>query len=428
MNNCWYVVKPSLRDSDEHAAPSIAFRHPVAPGTDDSGWMQPSTEQRLAAAKQAGSTPSKQFTREEIEKHHTADSCWLVIDRGVYDATSVLAWHPGGAAAILGHAGAVHRATTDEFASIHDDYASQKLSECILGVVTDKAAAFIQENAKATAAEAADSDSQRDPAIALQAHRWTAVRLERKESLSDDTHRYTFRLAPPATRLALATCAHLQLGFHFADRMLIRSYTPTRPILASEEDGSFDLVVKTYFPDDDQPGGAMGNLLDCMPIGEEVEVRGPTGGIRYEGKGRFTIEGKEHVFQRVTLVVGGSGVTPAWQLVWKVLRSEGDETKLRVIDANKSEGDILLKTELDGLVEDGKGQLVLTHVLSHPSEGWKGGVKGHVDGDVLRKYAFEPGRGSGVFLCGPPGMIQKGAQPALKGTSTRWWLRVWMVC
>lgn len=33
----------------------------------------------------------------------------------------------GGKAAILGHAGKVHQATSDEFASIHDDYAYQKL-------------------------------------------------------------------------------------------------------------------------------------------------------------------------------------------------------------------------------------------------------------------------------------------------------------
>lgn len=71
--------------------------------------------------------PQKGFTREEIEKHNTQDYCWLVFDGKVYDVTSVLNRHPGGAAAILGHAGKVHQETSDEFASIHDEYAYKKL-------------------------------------------------------------------------------------------------------------------------------------------------------------------------------------------------------------------------------------------------------------------------------------------------------------
>ena len=64
--------------------------------------------------------------------------------------------------------------------------------------------------------------------------------------------------------------------------MVIRSYTPTKRVLEEEEGGTFELVVKTYYLDDNQPGGAMGNILDCVPIGEEIEVKGPTGKIEYQ--------------------------------------------------------------------------------------------------------------------------------------------------
>lgn len=90
--------------------------------------MQPSTENRIEEAKHEASSPQKQFTREEIEKHNKEDDCWLVIGDKVYDVTSVLSWHPGGKATIMGHAGRVHVETTEEFESIHDDYAQQKLS------------------------------------------------------------------------------------------------------------------------------------------------------------------------------------------------------------------------------------------------------------------------------------------------------------
>lgn len=127
MNNCYYVVKPSIVQDTDTDVPSIYFQHPTEPGTGDGGWMKPSVENQIAAAKQDAGAPEKQFTRQEVEKHDKEDDCWIVVDNKVYDATSVLEWHPGGKAAVLGHAGKVHAETTSEFQSIHDDYAYQKL-------------------------------------------------------------------------------------------------------------------------------------------------------------------------------------------------------------------------------------------------------------------------------------------------------------
>lgn len=90
--------------------------------------MQPSTENQIEKIKHEVGSPQKQFTREEIEKHNKENDCWIIINGKVYDATSVLDWHPGGKAPIMAHAGKLHADTTDEFESIHDDYAEQKLS------------------------------------------------------------------------------------------------------------------------------------------------------------------------------------------------------------------------------------------------------------------------------------------------------------
>lgn len=284
------------------------------------------------------------------------------------------------------------------------------LTECILGVITAKAAKYIKNNVEVAVRE--QGSSRQDPKFALEKHRWTPVKLSSRREVSADTRAYTFELPHGKSALGLSTCQHLQLGFHFADKMVIRSYTPTKPVLKEEEDGTFELVVKTYFPDDNQPGGAMGNILDCMPIGEEIEVKGPTGEIEYQGNGQFMIEGKEKHFHQVTLVLGGSGITPGYQLVAKILKTEGDKTEVRVVDANKTENDILLRDAFHALERDSKGQLTVTHVLSHPSENWKG-LKGHVDADIIREHTFEPSEGSVALLCGPPGMIQKAALPAL---------------
>lgn len=448
MNNCWYSVKPEVETNKDSGEAQILFRHPVEPGQGTGGWMKPSVENQVAEAKQEAGAPQKEFTREEIEKHNQQDDCWIVVDGKVYDATSVLDWHPGGSAAILSHAGAVHQETTTEFGSIHDDYAYEKLKgglmrgkslngstnhriECALGVLTEKAANYIKKNAEAAAKEEAAA-SKTDDKVTLQSHRWVPVKLADRKDISKDSRTYTFQLPEGQPELGLGTCQHILLGFHFKDRMLMRSYTPTRPLCPPAqgkthknsagralEDGSgtFDLTIKTYFPDDKQPGGAMSNILDCLPIGAEVEVRGPTGEITYDSKGVFKIEGKERRFKRVSLVLGGSGITPGYALIARICMAADDGTQIRVIDANKTEADILMRSELDEFEEKSKGKLKVTHVLSHAGDDWDG-LTGHVDEDKIRDALFPPDEDSVALLCGPPAMIQKAALPALKCESS----------
>lgn len=138
------------------------------------------------------------------------------------------------------------------------------------------------------------------------------------------------------------------------------------------------------------------------------------------GGGKFHVEGEERSFRKVSLILGGSGITPGYQLLERVLRDKNDKTQIRVVDANKSEKDILLKDELEEMTKKSDGRIQVTHVLSHPSDEWKG-LKGHVNEDIIKEHCFPPsgegeeGGESAVFLCGPPAMIQKAALPALKG-------------
>ncbi|KAL1836459.1 hypothetical protein VTJ49DRAFT_5134 [Mycothermus thermophilus] len=59
---------------------------------------------------------TKVFTAEEVAKHTSADSCWVVLHGHVYDVTNFLPHHPGGSKIILQLSG---RDATAEFDPIH---------------------------------------------------------------------------------------------------------------------------------------------------------------------------------------------------------------------------------------------------------------------------------------------------------------------
>ncbi|KAK1833859.1 L-lactate ferricytochrome c oxidoreductase [Podospora conica] len=59
---------------------------------------------------------AKVFAAEEVAKHNTPESCWVVLYGDVYDVTDFVKEHPGGSRVILQLAG---RDATDEFDPVH---------------------------------------------------------------------------------------------------------------------------------------------------------------------------------------------------------------------------------------------------------------------------------------------------------------------
>lgn len=295
--------------------------------------------------------------------------------------------------------------------------------ECVLGVVTDKAKKHIEKTRQDKGKSSGEVPSDQ----ALQKHRWTPATLKERKWISHDTAEYKFTLPERTNYLGLGTCQHVEFGFHLRDRMLIRPYTPTKPVFSrgSEVDaelydaelydgeGTFQLTVKTYFPDEEQPGGALSNILAVMSIGQTVEMRGPMGDIIYNGHGKFSIFGKEESFKKVSLVLGGTGLTPGYALVARACLDHEDPTEVRVVDANKSEADILLRKELRHLEEFSEGRLKVTHVLSEAGDEWEG-LTGHVTKEIMQEHLFPPQEDNLVLLCGPPTMIQKVVVPGLE--------------
>ena len=74
------------------------------------------------------------YTLEEIARHNTENSCWLVVDRTVYDVTDFISRHPGGVFAILSKAG------TDVTSQYrwHSKHAKRLWKRYIIGSVSQK--------------------------------------------------------------------------------------------------------------------------------------------------------------------------------------------------------------------------------------------------------------------------------------------------
>lgn len=53
------------------------------------------------------------FSKEEVARHHSKDSLWIVAGSSVYDVTSLLNNHPGGKDALLRRGGGVKDCTQD---------------------------------------------------------------------------------------------------------------------------------------------------------------------------------------------------------------------------------------------------------------------------------------------------------------------------
>lgn len=102
------------------------------------------------------------------------------------------------------------------------------------------------------------------------------------------------------------------------------------------------------------------------------------------------------------MICGGSGITPVFQVLRAVMDVERDETRCVLLDGNKREEDILLGEEIGGLVGGRDGKAKVVHVLSKPSETWKG-ERGRIGRELIEREVgvYKEGGEVMVLVCGP---------------------------
>ena len=177
---------------------------------------------------------------------------------------------------------------------------------------------------------------------------WIAAPLLERAVLSHDTIRVSFGLPDRTLPLNLATCACiLARGGKGGDgEPVVRPYTPTS---TNSMLGAFELVVKVY------PDGTLSRAMSEMAIGDALHFKHVPQNVKVQYP--FSAS-------HVAMLVGGTGITPMVQALHAILGTPGDTTVITMLLGNKTEEDILLRTQLDHWSAAFPHRLRITHVLS----------------------------------------------------------------
>jgi NAD(P)H-flavin reductase len=133
----------------------------------------------------------------------------------------------------------------------------------------------------------------------------------------------------------------------------------------------------------------MSKYIDKLKIGDEVELMGPVGTVKYTPS----------LYKNVGLIAGGTGITPIYQILQHTLNDPKDLTRFTLLFANNQEKDILLRSELTDLSQKYSDRFKIHHVLVDPPASNNAFEKGFVTKQLIQKYLDLK---SLVMVCGPP--------------------------
>jgi cytochrome-b5 reductase len=218
--------------------------------------------------------------------------------------------------------------------------------------------------------------------------------LSQRTQLTPDTYKFTLSVQDAHSKAlsSLSPGWHVQVRARVESELVTRSYTPTH---TDAETGRMDLTIKVY------AHSKMGNHLLSLPLDAPVEVRGPIGS--FKNYHRF-------LCSDLAMIAGGTGITPMWQLIQAVCADSSDHTRITLLYATRTQGDILLRDEIDALAASFPAKLTVHYFVGTATgEGvarWAGKC-GKITKDTLAELLPAVGRTSKYLLCGPDPMVQQ---------------------
>ncbi|KAJ1309428.1 hypothetical protein OPQ81_006204 [Rhizoctonia solani] len=399
MNNWWFRIAIHRIESSDRTV--LQFEHPTLAGTASGGWMQRMKEagqsvtnpifgpvqSRVDQSSAVTSQPPEEISMKNPNvkriitvaelKAQPKEQPWFVVDGEVYDGTGYLADHPGGADSIILAAG---QDASEDFFAIHSPDAKKKMTAFHIGTLAQEEGG-LQDDSPA--------EDEASP-IFLNKTKWKSVQLQAITPISPDTSIFRFTLQAPEQPLGLPVGQHVFVRLRRKDtgEMVQRAYTP---VSRERELGHIDLLVKMYLPTDEYPqGGKMSVGFHQLVIGDTIELKGPLGSFVWNGNGVALWKGLERRVRNIGLICAGSGITPILQVLRSVLEDDTDhDTRLWLLDSNRTEQDILCRDELLSFSER-KGRMKAHFTLSKsPREGWTFST-GRINDEMMKAHLPSP--------------------------------------
>jgi len=239
-----------------------------------------------------------------------------------------------------------------------------------------------------SAAQAAAAPDALDP------NAFRSFKLSNIRKYNHNTNVFTFAFDDPKAKFNGKTASCVVFKAKINGEEVVRPYTPiSRPNTI----GQLDFVVKNY------PEGRMSKYVHQMKKGDTMDIKGPIPKYPYEA----------NKFEKLALIAGGTGITPMMQIIEEVLFNPNDKTKVTVLFANTTMGDILLREDLDKLAQKYPDRLKVYYTVDkHADEkekrSWRG-ESGHVTADMLKRLLPMPAKKDDesllAMVCGPPGFM-----------------------
>jgi len=222
-------------------------------------------------------------------------------------------------------------------------------------------------------------------APALHATQFREFPLVAKTQVNHNSAIYRFQLHHPEAVLGLPIGQHVSVAATIDGKEVVRSYTP---VSNDSLPGYVDILVKTY------PNGNISKYFSELQIGDKVQIRGPKGAFNYT----------PNTFDQISMIAGGSGVTPMFQILQAIATNPEDTTPATLIFANVNEVDIFLRKELDEFAAMKPGQISVHYVLNNAPINWQGSI-GFVTAEIMAAQLPPPTANSKLLLCGPFPMV-----------------------
>ncbi|CAI6341174.1 unnamed protein product [Periconia digitata] len=241
------------------------------------------------------------------------------------------------------------------------------------------------------------ADAGEPPKVFGKGPAFVSLPVESVQDINHNTKQLRFRL-PQEDAVSGLSVTSAVLTMSWPKGRWFPVARPYTPVSALDEPGHFDLLVKQY------PDGKQSTHLHSLQPGDKLLFAAALRGYQWE----------PNTVPHVTLIAGGAGITPIYQLARGILSDPSDKTAVTIVYGANTDQDVLLQKEFEDFKSKYGDRFEYLYTVSAPDPGspWR---KGRVTKELLEQVAStrekEVDGKKMVFVCGPPAM-----EAALVGT------------